>query len=165
MAREECEWRRAADGYAELIELNNNDNLGCRYSLAACLLQLDDRDALSKLFVHFEDEVSAFMLYTRALAAFKYQGADSKAAVGFAQQAAAGNKYVPELLSVFDGYKYELDMYTVGTQTEAMAYSDLFGEIWDDTPGAVDWLFKAARPARKTRASAANKARKTKQAE
>ena len=151
MAKDEDDWRHAADEYAELIELNNNDNLGCRYSLMACLLYLGDRDALYKLFERFEGEGSTHMLYTQALAAFLDEGPNSMAAAKIARAAMKHNKHVPKLLSVFDGYKYELDLYAVGKETEAMAYSDLFGELWDDTPGAVPWLLKLSRAKKKSR--------------
>lgn len=151
LAREEGEWRHAADEYAELLELNDNDNLGCRYMLMACLLRLDDHDSLDKLFARCAGEDSAHMLYTQTLVAFKRRGPNSKAAAELARRAMKENKHVPFFLVEYDGYQYELEDYSVGAETEAMAYSDLFGEIWNNTKGAVAWLLKTTRPGKKTR--------------
>ena len=145
LAREEGDFRTAAAEYQDLIELSSNDNLGCRYSLLACLLHLGDREALLGVFARFPED-SPHMLYTRALDAFQHQGPGSKAAVDLARQGMKANKHVPKVLSMYDGYKYELDSYAVGQETEAMAYSDLYGDLWEATHGAIAWLLKTTRP-------------------
>ncbi len=139
-ARRMCKWQEAAEEYQAIMEFNKNDNLGCRHLLMICLLHLNDKDELLKLSEQHEDERSAIVLYTRPLLAFKYQDPNSSAAHNLARQALKANRYVPLELYRYDGFIYNIDKYALGSEDEAMHYSDLFGRFWHKTEGAVDWL-------------------------
>src|SRR5206468_522323 len=81
----------------EMLRLNPGDNQGLRYLLASWLLTVGDDTALDTLLAAYPDEASAHWAYTRALAAFRRQGADP-AATRALQRAFAANPHVPEYL-------------------------------------------------------------------
>ena len=62
-----------------MLSLNPGDNQGLRYLLAACLLRLQDDAGLERLLEQQEDDDSAYMVYTRALMAFRKTGASKQA--------------------------------------------------------------------------------------
>ena len=129
--------------YREMLSLNRGDQ-GLRYLLAACLLRLKDDAGLERLLERHQDDGSAYMVYTRALLAFRKTGA-SKQAKKLAEEAWQSNVHIPAALC---GAKKVADpgagYYTMGGEDEAAYYLDEFGFAWRDTPGAIAWLVKAA---------------------
>jgi len=129
--------------YREMLSLNPGDNQGLRYLLAACLLRLQDDAGLERLLKQQEDDGSAYMVYTRALMAFRKTGA-SKQAKKLAEEAWQSNVHVPAALG---GAKKIRDpgtgYYTMGGEDEAAYYLNEYGFAWRDTPGAIAWLVEA----------------------
>jgi len=129
--------------YREMLTLNPSDNQGIRYLLAACLLHMGDDAGLERLLKQQEDDGSAFMVYTRALMAFRKTGA-SKQAQKLAEEAWHSNAHVPAALC---GAKNVKDpgtgYYTMGGEDEAAYYLDEHGFAWRDTLGAIAWLVEA----------------------
>ena len=141
--------------FRDMLRLNPNDNQGVRYLLAGCLLRRGEEAALKELLASYEDEGSAFWLYTRALLAFRDGGEDDERAAKLAREAWAANEHVPAILA---GTKPPApskgDYITMGGPDEATEYVTECGPAWHHTPGAVAWLTKAVAaspPKRRTR--------------
>lgn len=133
----------AISHYRDMLKLNPNDNQGIRYVLAARLLRRGEEAGLKELLAAYEDEGSAYWLYTRALLAFREGGGDDKQAVTLVKDAWSANEHVPAILAgtkppVFGDSGYV----TVGGPDEATYYFTEFGPAWHRTPGAVEWLTK-----------------------
>src|SRR5215204_4647164 len=113
----------AISHFREMLRLNPNDNQGIRYLLAGCLLRRGDDSALKELLASYEDEGSAFWLYTRALLAFREGGEGDERAAALAREAWAANEHVPAILA---GTKppepSESDYITLGDPDEATEY-------------------------------------------
>jgi tetratricopeptide (TPR) repeat protein len=127
--------------YRRLLELNPNDNQGVRYELAGCLLDEGLDEELGELLEHYEEEASAFWLYTRALWRFRTEGA-SEHATKELEEASATNPYVPLYLL---GRKNFLtqglpELIGLGDESEAVSYFARALPEWLRTPGAVEWL-------------------------
>ena len=133
----------AISHYRDMLKLNSNDNQGIRYVLAALLLRRGEETGLKELLAAYEDEGSAYWLYTRALLAFREGGVDNEQAVTLVKGAWSANEHVPAILAgtkppVFGDSGYV----TMGGPDEATYYFTEFGSAWRRTPGAVEWLAK-----------------------
>jgi tetratricopeptide (TPR) repeat protein len=133
----------AISHFRDMLELNPNDNQGIRYVLAGCLLRQSDEGALKELLAAYEDERSAFWLYTRALIAFREGGETDMRAAALAKDAWAENEHVPAILAgTRPPVISESGYITVGGPDEATYYVTECGPAWHRTPGAVEWLTK-----------------------
>jgi tetratricopeptide (TPR) repeat protein len=148
----------AMSHFRDMLRLNPNDNQGIRYLLAGCLLRRGEDAALKELLASYEDEGSAFWLYTRALLAFREGGEGDERAVALAREAWAANEHVPAILA---GTKppmpSEQGYITMGGPDEATECVTECGPAWHSTPGAVEWLTKAVAalpPRRRARPTA-----------
>ena len=131
----------AISHYRDMLKLNPNDNQGIRYVLAALLLRRGEETGLKELLAAYEDEGSAYWLYTRALLAFREGGVDNEQAVTLVKGAWSANEHVPAILAgttppLFGDSGYV----TMGGPDEATYYFTEFGPPWHRTPGAVEWL-------------------------
>jgi tetratricopeptide (TPR) repeat protein len=127
--------------YRRILELNPNDNQGVRYELAGCLLDEGLDEELGELLEQYEDEASAFWLYTRALWRFRTEGASEQATKEL-EEATGTNPYVPLYLL---GRKNFLaqglpELIGLGDESEAVSYFARALTEWLRTPGAVEWL-------------------------
>jgi tetratricopeptide (TPR) repeat protein len=127
--------------YRRILELNPNDNQGVRYELAGCLLEEGLDEELGELLGQYEEEASAFWLYTRALWRFRTEGATEQATTEL-KEATATNPYVPLYLL---GRKNLLaqglpELIGLGDESEAVSYFARALPEWLKTPGAVEWL-------------------------
>jgi tetratricopeptide (TPR) repeat protein len=98
----QCLWDRgthdeALDHWRDLLRLNPNDNQGIRYVLAARLLELGRDRELAALLKEHRDDGRAYMIWTRALFAFRTQGDNSKSRRALAD-ALESNPHVPAYL-------------------------------------------------------------------
>lgn len=141
----------AVEHFRELLRLNPVDNQGVRYHLAHALLILRRHDELAHLLESYPEEDSVEWAYTRTLLAFRRQG-DSPGSRACLTLAVRHNPFIPSMLLARD----EVPPLPVlfgqrGSEWEAMSYVSSFGEAWEDTPGALVWLYGRApsRPARK----------------
>jgi tetratricopeptide (TPR) repeat protein len=127
--------------YRRLLELNPGDNQGVRYQLAGCLLEEGLDEELGELLGQYEEEASAYWLYTRALWRFRMEGAAERATTEL-KEATATNPYVPLYLL---GRKNFLaqglpELIGLGDESEAVSYFARALPEWLKTPGAVEWL-------------------------
>lgn len=129
--------------FRDMLRLNPNDNQGIRDLLASCLLRRGDDDALKKLLASYEDDGSAFWLYTRALLAFREGGESDERAAALVREAWAANEHVPAILAGTEPPMPSKSGYiTLGGPDEATDYVAECGSAWHRTPGAVAWLTK-----------------------
>jgi len=126
--------------YQAMLELNPDDNQGCRYRLASALLQSDRLEDVESLLEKYPDDYSAEWYYTRALLAFKAEG-DSETARTRLCEAQKMNRYVPAFLARAERLPPELpDFISPGEETEAVSFVAEFLPTWRATPGAIPWL-------------------------
>src|SRR5215210_1936459 len=135
------EREQALAHYRHLLELNPNDNQGVRYELAGCLLKEGLDEELGELLEHYEEEASAFWLYTRTLWRFRMEGGSERATTEL-KEAIDTNPYVPLYLL---GRKNLLaqglpELIGLGDESEAVSYFARALPEWLKTPGAVEWL-------------------------
>ncbi len=131
--------------YREMLRLNPNDNQGIRYLLLVLLLEMDRWDEAAELLKEYKDEWSAVWLYTRALLAFRIQGASAAANKALAE-ALEENRYVPAYLTGKKRIPVNLPpLIGMGDENEAISYAHEHLNHWRRTPGAIEWL-SAAKP-------------------
>jgi tetratricopeptide (TPR) repeat protein len=140
-----CLWqlgeRRAAiDHYTDMLRLNPGDNQGIRYVLANCLLREGNDAALARLLDQYKDDAMAEWLYTRALLAFRREGASKKADAAL-KKALKQNAFVPAYLLSKKRLPQQMPGYIgFGDENEAVSYAAGATAIWRETPGALEWL-------------------------
>jgi tetratricopeptide (TPR) repeat protein len=134
---------RALDHYRELLRLNPNDNQGIRMMILPLLLeQGHDAEAATVLDAFAEDE-SAPLEYTRALLAFRSEG-DSPDSRAVLTRAVKSNLHLEKLL--LGKLKLPVDVpdhYAFGSEDEAFLYGPGILPVWNQTPGAIEWLEQA----------------------
>lgn len=131
--------------YRDMLRLNPGDNQGIRYVLARCFMKSRDIEALRQLLQQFDEDGTGLWLYTRALVAFRDNGAEDKTAAELARKACKANRHVPAALAGAKTVKSSMNGYvTIGGEDEAAHYVDEWGFDWVTTPGAVDWLAQIA---------------------
>jgi tetratricopeptide (TPR) repeat protein len=139
-----CLWEgghfeEALGHYREMLDLNPGDNQGIRYIIGGCLLYLGLDEELEKLLVQYE-EVSCEWLYTKALYAFQKHG-DAIDSLGILKNALKANSFVPiYLLGRKDMPDILPDMYSFGSEDEAIVYVERNGSIWRRIKGSLQWL-------------------------
>jgi tetratricopeptide (TPR) repeat protein len=133
----------ALEHFRAMLKLNPGDNQGIRYLLLGCLLRRDDAAAVKELLAAYEDEWSAYWLYTRALVAFREGHAAERKTARVVQDAWSANQHVPAILAGVEPPATSENGYiTVGGADEATDYVRDHGSAWRETPGAVVWLNK-----------------------
>jgi len=126
--------------YREMLDLNPNDNQGCRYRLASVLLLCNRIDELQSLLQKYPDDYTAEWYYTRALLAFQGEG-DSEAARTLLREAHQVNRFVPTYLVGAKRLPAELPEYiSPGQESEAISFVAEFLPHWRSTPGAIPWV-------------------------
>lgn len=124
----------------EMLRLNPSDNQGIRYFLVHCLLELERFAELSRLFRRYRDDVSAEMVYARALAAFLQEGA-SRRANRRRLAALEANPHVPAYLLGERRLPRQLpDFSGLGDENEAMWYVAQHDALWLQREAALAWL-------------------------
>jgi tetratricopeptide (TPR) repeat protein len=134
----------AVDHYREMLRLNPRDNQGIRQILVGRFLEIGrDADAAALLKTYNEDG-SAWMIYARALAAFRAEG-DSAAARKRLAAARKVNGHVPEYLLGRKKLPRSTPGYHgFGDESEAVCFMADGAAAWHATPGAVAWLAATA---------------------
>ena len=134
------EHRAAIDHLQTMLRLNPGDNQGIRYVLAQWLLETGADEELLQLLEQYPDDAAATWAYTRALAAFRRQGAGATANAAL-RDAIATNGFVPVYLLGRKRLPQRLPQYVgLGDDNEAIAYVAHGAAAWRKTPGALDWL-------------------------
>jgi hypothetical protein len=139
MAREaQGRHEEAAEHYAEMMRLNPGDNQGVRYLLGPCLLRLRRWEQLQELLEKYP-EPSAAHTYLAALAAFSRDG-DTAESRAKASEAIRVNRWARKYLSGQAPAPPVPALYGMGSPEEAAVCFDEQGELWQQTPGAQEWL-------------------------
>jgi tetratricopeptide (TPR) repeat protein len=129
--------------FRAMLELNPGDNQGIRYLLLGCLLRRDDAAAVKQLLAAYNDEYSAYWLYTRALIAFRDGDAEQPRVAQIVHDAWSANPHVPAILAGTRRPVTSNNGYvTMGGADEATDYVVECGGAWHQTPGAIAWLSK-----------------------
>jgi tetratricopeptide (TPR) repeat protein len=135
------EEEEAMKHFRAMLKLNPGDNQGIRYLLLGCLLKRNDIAAVKELLAAYEDEWSAYWLYTRALVAFREGHASEQQALRLVQDAWSANQHLPAILAGAEPPVTSHSGYiTMGGADEATDYVRDCGPAWHQTPGAVAWL-------------------------
>ena len=141
----QCLWtlgrrEEALEHYRDMLRLNPNDNQGIRYILANCLLDAGQEQELEKLLEQYGDDIAATWPYTRALLLYRQEGPSSRAKKALSE-AKTCNRFVPFYLLGKKRLPRQLPDYVgIGDENEAIAYVADALEIWQKTPGALNWL-------------------------
>lgn len=123
----------------EMIELNPIDNQGMRDQLLLYLIETNEEEKYLHYDERYKNDYMAFPFYNRCLFMFKKQG-DTEESRLHLQKAIAKNKYVPSKLISRIAVSKVPETYVFGRDSEAEHYAYYAREIWQKTPGAVDWL-------------------------
>jgi tetratricopeptide (TPR) repeat protein len=140
-----CLWElgereEAIEHYREMLDLNPGDNQGIRYELAGWLLDEEMDEELGELLERYEEDASAFWVYTRALWRFRKEG-DTEEATAALKEAIETNPYVPLYLLGRKSLPSALpELIGFGDESEAVAYFARALTGWLRTPQALEWL-------------------------
>lgn len=127
--------------WREMLRLNPNDNQGVRYQLLACFMELHKDNDAEELIKKYKDDWSAEWHYSRALLAFRKSG-DKATSRKKLTAAFEVNPYAPDYLLGRKKIPRRLpDYYTPGEVTEAVSFASAMLEGWENTPGALIWLY------------------------
>lgn len=137
----------ALEHYHEMLRLNPGDNQGIRYIVLGCLGELGRFDELEEFMRRpdYQDDCAADWLYTKALLAFRREGAGAQAASALGE-AMKLNQHAPDYLTGRKSIPRRLpDRILVGGEDEGCA--SRFLAAWRLVPGALAWLKSEAQKA------------------
>jgi len=130
----------AAEHLNDMLRLNPGDNQGIRYVLLHLLLDQSRHDDAAHLINEYADDVMAEWVYSRALLTFRQEGPSGMAA-GQLAAARSRNEFVPAYLLGRRRLPKQLPpTISLGGKDEAIAYAADYKTLWQQTPGALDWL-------------------------
>jgi tetratricopeptide (TPR) repeat protein len=130
----------AVEQHRDMLRLNPNDNQGLRDRQAEWLLWLERYDELDALFAAYDEDAGAALAYSKALAAFRREGA-SPAAGQLLDDAHDANPHVGAFLTGRKALPKRLPDYVgFGDETEAVDYAAGATALWASVPGALAWL-------------------------
>lgn len=141
----ECLWQlgkrdEAIGHYREMLRLNPGDNQGIRYLLVNRLLETDHDEEVGELLAQFEEDAAAGWSYSRALWAFRREGAGAQADRAL-EQAVEDNPHVPLfLLGKKKLPKTHPPYVGFGDENEAVDYALDALALWHRTSSALQWL-------------------------
>jgi tetratricopeptide (TPR) repeat protein len=132
--------------WRDMLRLNLNDDQGIRYVLAARLLEVGRDRELGALLKEYEGDERAYMLWTKALFAFRTQGDNSQSRRVLAEALKSNPHVLPYLLGL-KPLPRELPDYTgLGDESEAMALAIEHIKAWQITDGALTRLAETVNP-------------------
>lgn len=125
--------------YERMLELNPNDDQGVRDPLLGLYLQIDDKKGAARLLKKYKQDGSATFAWARVLEQFLTGCHNS--AVAALKKARAANQYVELYLT---GQKklpqYEPEMYSPGSDEEALLCLETLSGAWNAHKEAAFWL-------------------------
>lgn len=125
--------------YAEMIELNPNDNQGVRYQYATMLINYNRFSEYEKLKELYKDEVSALWLFTYAIYLFKREGKSSKSNKALLNAHESNNNVISFLVGEKEIPDRMPESYGWGDENEAIIYLREAGKLWIETENALKW--------------------------
>ncbi len=130
--------------YEALIGLNPNDNQGIRDILLGCYLTTDNLDGARRLLEAYKREISAVFAWGRTLECI-LSGDFARAAKAL-RHAREQNPYVEQYLTAKKDLPPQLpDVYSFGSEEEALVCMDFLAEAWALHPEALLWLHVQAK--------------------
>lgn len=131
--------KEAIETYEKMLELNPNDNQGVRDPLLGSYLAIGDLVSAGKLLKKYKDDGMANFAWARVLERFLSQ--DLKGASAALKTARAGNRFVELYMSGKKPVPKNLpEMYSLGSEDEAILCVDMLASAWAAHPEAVLWL-------------------------
>ncbi len=128
--------------YQKMLVLNPNDNQGVRHVLISLCLAARQLDEVDKLLKEYEDDPSAFMLFSRVLLGYIRNG-DTPQTRELRKQAVSYNKYVPKLLAGrIKMLQQQPEYYGLGDKNEAIIFTTVNQQLWRGVTGSILWLLK-----------------------
>ncbi|OIO71047.1 MAG: hypothetical protein AUJ57_07615 [Zetaproteobacteria bacterium CG1_02_53_45] len=129
-----------------LLRLNPNDNQGMRSEVVNSYLRLGRNDDVVALCEHYPEDFDVSINFGHALALFRLgrEHAANKRLIEAIQQSphipdALLRKRMKEPTNLYPGYT------SVGGEDEAWSYRQCARDLWEKTPGALDWLKRGAK--------------------
>ena len=136
------QFARAIECYEKGLVLNPNDNQGLRHILIGVYIRTHELEKADALLHAYEDDLSAFMLFSKLLMRYIQEG-DSPSARALKADAKDYNKHVPAYLSGKHKIPANLPEYFgIGDKHEAIIYAHSHRDVWRNTMGAIGWLNK-----------------------
>jgi tetratricopeptide (TPR) repeat protein len=130
----------AVEHHRDMLRLNPNDNQGLRDRQAEWLLWLERYEELDVLFAAYDEDAGAALAYSKALAAFRREGASAEAEQ-LLEDAQESNPHVIDFLTGRKALPKQLPDYVgFGDETEAVDYAAGATALWASVPGALAWL-------------------------
>lgn len=131
-------FEKAIEVYEEMLDLDEEDNLGIKYKLIMLLIQEQKFEEVEKVLNKYIEDESTFMTYTKALYYFAKE--DFEKAKDYINQGFELNKYIPVyLLGMKEADNVE-DEYIYGSPEEAMYYFQENSDYWLYEEGCLSWL-------------------------
>lgn len=128
----------------EILRLNNNDNLGVRYTLMGIYAQFEDSVAAEELIKKYPEDTLAFNI---ALMCLYYKLGDEKKAIKYLKKAHKSNKHFYSFLTTEQDFE-EVDsileeaMYIVGEKSEVVDAINTLKFLLIQLNGLTDWMLK-----------------------
>ena len=135
---ESGEFKRAADSFRGVLELDQNDPTFSRYWLASCLFKLESYDELDTLLQQRDDH-SGIWRFAQTLEAFRRNGdtEESQRMLVEADYLEPGfERYLLQDKVLDAGRKVRFD---AGDDARAFGCARLFLPVWRGVPGAASW--------------------------
>jgi tetratricopeptide (TPR) repeat protein len=145
------QYDEAADHFRQMLRLNSGDNQGNRYHLAQCLLLSGRLDELDELLNRsdYRDDFSAEWEFTKILLEYR-RGGDAPDVRKHLEKAREMNPHVVPMLIGREQVPPALpSAYESGGEDEAAACVSQIASGWHATEGALDWLERVEKEARK----------------
>ncbi len=133
---------QALEHLTEMLRLDLDDNLDARYLMLGTLVNEGLDDAALSLLDAYSDEESAIWYYTKAFVLFRRDKIHREAERAL-KRAAAFNPFVPDFLLGRQPVPKRIpEEVGFGDRNEAINYAVKCAYLWQELPGALDWLRK-----------------------
>jgi tetratricopeptide (TPR) repeat protein len=127
--------------YEKMLVLNPNDNQGVRDPLLGLYLALGSLDEAGKLLHTYKDDASANFAWGRVLE--RFLSGDLRGAAAALKKARETNSFVELYLSGPKNFPGEMpDMYSPGSEEEAILCLDNMALAWGNFKPAILWLME-----------------------
>lgn len=130
--------------FEEILELNQNDNLGVRFPYGLLLIAAKQYEEFRKLDKKFKEDQSAQAAFNRVFYSFCEKGQCDDSMM-LLQKAKKENKHISRLLSANSPPKDLPINYVSGSKEEALIYADYAWGIWQNAEGAIAFLKNAGK--------------------
>ena len=143
----------------DILQLNENDNLGVRYEVIPLLLNQNRSTEATSILDQFDEETASW-LFLKALVEYRSNGPGSKSAMKAITKALRSNPHVIELLQTGELTAMP-NGYILGSADEAAVVINEQFESWLEADGFVEWMIgQVARIERESRKRERDRERK-----